>query len=141
MSDDAMMTLKVNDGLVRPVIEKQIQAAIVSQMANAAGILESAVAAVLRTKVNKEGKVDSYAGCNTIEWLEFMASDSIKKAARLAMDEWLAANRQKIVDSVRAEMNRPGRKQSIAKAFCDAVERAVTANYTFACNVTLTAVD
>lgn len=136
--DNNIVSLKVDQALVSSVLQKQIQAAIVAQLGNEQAIIEKAVAVALSQKVNQEGRVDQYNSYNTYDFLEVLASKSIKEAATLALREWLETNKELVKNAVMSELKKPARQRSIAVAYADAIEKSLTCNWNMSCNISFT---
>lgn len=133
---DNMVNLNVDQRIIAPIIQKQIQAAIVAGLSNGRPIIESAVAAALDRKCNSEGTQSSYQSDNKYAWLEVMATKSIQDAAREALVEYFKANRDAVKKAVIREITKAERKQSLAKAFADAVEKSIGVDLTYRLSVT-----
>ncbi len=130
-----MVSLKVDETMVSKILEKQIQAAIVAQLGNQDQLIERAVVVALSKKVNNEGNVDSHSSYNTHDFLEVLASKSIREAATEALKEWLATNREKVKEAVLKELEKPNRQRSIAVAYADAIENSLKCNWNMTCNI------
>ena len=133
--DNDIVSLKVDQALVSKILEKQIQAAIVAQLGNQSQIIEKAVSVALSEKVNSEGKKDQYSSYNTHDFLEVLASKSIREAATLALKEWLDLNRDKIKQAVFDELKKPSRQRTIANAYADAIESSLKTSWNMSCNI------
>jgi uncharacterized protein with von Willebrand factor type A (vWA) domain len=133
--ENNMVSLKVDETMVSKILEKQIQAAIVAQLGKQDQLIERAVVVALSKKVNNEGNVDSYSSYNTHDFLEVLASKSIREAATEALKEWLAINREKVKEAVLKELEKPNRQRSIATAYADAIENSLKCNWNMTCNI------
>lgn len=133
-----MVNLNVDQRLIAPIIQKQIQAAIVAGLETGRGLLEQAVATALRQKVAATGSVSSYSSDNRYEWLEVMASQAIQAAAKEALEEYFKTNADAVKKAVIREITKAERKQSLAKAFADAVEKAIGVDLTYRLTVNCT---
>lgn len=130
-----MVSLKVDETMVSKILEKQIQAAIVAQLGNQDQIITKAVQVALSQKVNSDGKIDSYSSYNTHDFLEVLASKSIREAATEALKEWLADNRERVKKAMLDELKKPTRQRSIAVAYADAIENSLKCNWNMTCNI------
>ena len=92
MSDNSMVSLKVDEQMVSKILEKQIQAAIVAQLGNQDKLIEKAVGVALSEKVSDNGTVSKYSSDNKYDFLEVLATKSVREAATEALKEWLAEN-------------------------------------------------
>ena len=130
-----MVSLKVDESMVSSILEKQMQAAIVQQLGNQDDLIAQAVKVALSQKVNSEGKIDSYSSYNKFDFLEMLASKSIREAAKEALQEWLAENSGKVREAVLNELKTPSRQRSIAVAYADAIEHSLTSKWNMNCNI------
>lgn len=130
-----MVSLKIDETMVTSVLEKQIQAAIVQQLGSQDELIAMAVKMALSQKVDQNGKVDQYDNYNKYDFLEVLASKSIREAAKAALQEWLAENSKKIRDAVLVELKTPSRQRSIAIAYADAIEHSLTCRFNMSCNI------
>ena len=133
--ENRMVSLTVDEAMVSSVLEKQIQAAIVAQLGNQDDLIAQAVKVALSQKVDRNGKVDQYDSYNKYDFLEVLASKSIRKAATDALHDWLEENSGKVRDAVLEELNTPSRQRSIAVAYADAIESSLTCKWDMRCNI------
>lgn len=133
---DEVVSLKVDPSLVKSILEKRIQAAIVEQLGNEKDLIGHAVKLALSEKVDREGSSTSrYESDRRYDFLEVLTTNSIQAAAKNALNEWLAENSTKIRKAVLTELDSPDRQKSIAKAYADAVERSLTNQWNMSCNI------
>lgn len=135
MTDSSMVTLGINEEMVKPIIEKQTQAAILASIGKPEELIAKVVSLALRQKVNSEGNIDTYSSHNTHDYLEIMTGQAIRKAAKESLQNWLEENVQLVKAMVIQEMNSPERQKSLVKAFADAVEQSLTCSWRFDCNI------
>jgi hypothetical protein len=141
MENNDIVSLKVDKELVSKVLNKQIQAAIVAQLGNERQLIEQAVRIALSEKVNSDGRKDQYSSYNTHDFLEVLASKSIREAANAALREWLDANSELVKKAVLAELKKPNRQRSIAAAYADAIENSLKCNWNMSCNISFKEAD
>ena len=135
MDNNKMMSLEINEDMVRPILETQIQAAIVSQLGDQDKLIEAIVKKALSEKVDSDGKRDKYDSYNKHDYLEVLASKSIRTAAKDALAEWLETNSHKVKTAVLKELETPSRQRSIAVAYADAIETSLKCSWTMGCNI------
>ena len=134
--EDKMASLQINNDIIKPIIEKQIQAAIVANLGNHEELIGKMVSLALHAKVNSNGNIDTRSSYdNKYDFLEIITSKTIQEAAQNALTEWLNENSKKIRDAVIAELAKPTRQKSMAKAFADAVETSITSKWHMNCTV------
>ena len=130
-----MMSLQINEDMVKPVIEKQIEAAILANIGNPEKLIEQVVARTLKVKVDESGKVNSSSYYNTHDYLEVITGNAIRKAAQEALQEWIKENIALVKEMVIREMNKPSRQKSMAQAFANACEESLQCNWRFNCDI------
>ena len=130
-----MVSLQINEDMVKPILEKQIQAAIMANIGDPSLLIEKVVARALSVKVDDEGKVNSYSSYNKYDYIESLTAIEIRKAAKEALGEWLKENMALVKEMVIKEMNKPNRQRSIANAFANAVEESLSCNWNFKCDI------
>ena len=134
--DKEMVSLKVDEAMVSSILEKQIQAAIVQQLGNQDDLIAQAVKVALSQKVDYNGNHNTrYESDNRYDFLEILASNSIREAAKEALQEWLAENSGKVREAVLNELKTPSRQRSIAVAYADAIEHSITSRWNMSCNI------
>ena len=132
---EKMMSLEINEDMVKPIIENQILAAIMANIGNPEELIKKTVSIALKQKVDKNGKVSTYSSENRYDYLSILTEEAIRKAAKEALDEWLKSNTQLIKAMVIQEMNKPERQNSLVAAFADAVEKSFHCFWKFSCDV------
>jgi len=129
MGENDLVSMKIDDGIVRSVLEKQIQAAIAANLGSQEGLIAKAVTIALRDKVSSNGTKSKYDSDNKFDYLEVISNRAIQAAAKEALCDWLANNSKKIRNAVLTEIKKPARQKSLAKAFADAVETSIKTNW------------
>ena len=130
-----MISLKLDQDMVRPVIEKQIQSAVLAGIGNPEELIGAAISLALKQKVNSDGRVDNYGSYNTYDFLEVLTKKTVQATAEEALREWLSDNAKLVREVVIKELNKPERRESIVGAFADAVENSMKCGWSFSCNV------
>jgi len=128
MSDKETVNVEISEGLIKPIIESKIQAAIVAEMSkNPEHLIDSLVAKALDMKVDKDGKISSYS--SSIPYLEYLTHTVIRTEAKRALNEMLEENRDKIKDAVKKKMSQGGVAATMAKAMIDGMTKSLECNY------------
>lgn len=127
------MTLNVDNDLVKPVIEAEIQAAVVRELGQMQDLFPQMVKAVITTKVDRDGKPSSYSGNKT--YLEWAFYKSINIAIQRAITEWIDANQ----DELQKELSKQimASKSEFAQSVLSALVGAVANQWRFNVEVTL----
>jgi len=127
--------IKIDQSIIKPIMEKQIAAAIIQNLGKEAELIEKMVGIVLSQKVDSEGKPPRYPSDGKYDYLEFMVKKGIQDAAQEAFREWLKESTDKIKQAVVAELKKPARQRTMANAFVDAIEKSLKCSWNMTCNV------
>lgn len=130
-----MINLGINEDIVKPILEKQIQAAVIKSLGNPEELIAKVVSMALKQKVNERGKVSGNSWEDKYDFLDLITGNAIREAAKEALRGWLQENVQLVKSMVLREMNHPERQNSLAKAFADAVEESLKCSWRFNCDV------
>jgi len=124
MTDSLSMQLPAE--IVERAVRDKINAAIASQLGDPKVLIEKLVARALEEKVDANGKVSSRYN-NEFEYLEVLAGDFVRDAAREALAEYFAENKALIKDAVKKEVTKSSGK--MAKLFTEALADSIGCNY------------
>lgn len=130
-----MVSLQINEEMVKPILEKQIQAAVMAGIGNPEQLIQKVVSVALSHKVDKNGDVSRYSSDNTHDYLDVLVGKTIREAANSALTEWLAENKTLVKEMVIKEMSKPARQKTLVAAFADAVEKSFSCKWNFQCDV------
>ena len=130
-----LVSLNVSQELIKPVIEKQVQAAIMAQLGSAEDVIAKVVQLALHVKVNDEGNVSKDSYYNKYDFMEVLVGKKIREAATEAFQEWVKGNLDKVRAAVLKEMRKPSRQEALAAAFYDAIQDSISASWTMKCDV------
>ena len=72
MAENNLLSLKIDDSVIKPIVEKQIQAAIVTAIGNKEDLIDSLVKTALHQKVNSNGNIGSYSSDNKFDFLDMV---------------------------------------------------------------------
>lgn len=135
MMGDNMINLGINEDMVKPILEKQIQAAIIANIGNPEELIGKVVSHALNQKVDKEGNTSRYSSDNKFDYLDILTTNYIRSAAKESLQEWLKENSKVVREMVKKEMNKPERQRTMVNAFADAVESSLKMNWRFNCDI------
>jgi restriction endonuclease S subunit len=129
MENKELVSLKVNDDLVVPVIQKAIQAAIIENL----GKKEDLIA----KKVSSNGGKSNYSSDNKYDYMEVITNQAVQEAAKEALKEWLSQKKEELKEAVVKEMSKPSNKNKLVKSFADAAMKAFDYHWHFSCNINI----
>lgn len=136
-----MINLGINEDMVKPILEKQIQTAIMANIGNPEELIEKVISVALKQKVDRNGDISRYSSDNEYDYLEILTGQAIREAAKEALREWLDENKQLVKKMVIKEMNKPERQKSLVGAFANAVEDSLNCSWRFKCDINFTKED
>jgi hypothetical protein len=138
---EKMMSLEINESMVKPILEKQIQTAILANIGNPEELISKIVSLAMKQKVNSNGEISQYSSDNRFDYLEIITGNAIREAAQEALKQWLEENTQLVKAMVIQEMNKPERQKSLVAAFANAVEESLSCSWRFNCDIKFTEVN
>jgi|GEM_PF-4736430 len=130
-----MINLGINEDMVKPILQKQIEAAVLARLGNTEELIRKTVSFALNEKVDKNGNVSTYRSDNSYDFLELLVGKAIREAAEESLRDWLKDNVQIVKAMVTKEMNNPERQGTLIKSFADTVEEALRYSWNFRCDV------
>ena len=127
------MKFEVDEKLVQPIVRDQIATAVASALGNQDDIIKKMVEMALRQKVNSEGKIENYDNYNKYDFVEVVAANAIREAAKEALKKAVEAKKPEIQAAVERELSKKPAQMACAimKAFIDGVSSGYTINAEF----------
>ena len=132
-----VVSMKVDEGIIKNIIGKQIQAAIVAQVGDPVKLIEQAVKAVLNKKVDKEGRHRGDSYYDKYDYLEMLSTKYVHKAAERALQQWLEENAAAVAAAVKKEMSKPPRTKMFAVAMAESAKKALSRSWNIKCHFDL----
>jgi len=132
-----VVSMKIDESLVKDIVGKQVQAAVVAQLGDPAKMIEQAVQCVLNRKVDSNGRHRNDRYYDKYDYLEMLATDCIHKAAEKALKDWLNENADKVAEAVKKEMSKPSRSKMFAIALANSVRESLSTSWNITCNLNL----
>lgn len=108
------MKFEVDKSIVEPIVSAQVAAAVASQLGDPEKLITGLVNAALTRKVNSHGKVSQYNSENKHAFLEVLAGQVIREAARQAIEKIVAEQRPLIQTAVEEHLRRQPKKTAAA---------------------------
>jgi uncharacterized protein YjgD (DUF1641 family) len=131
MSDIAKIELSKD--LIEPIVRAQLQASIVSAMGRADQLVAQVVNTVMNSKVGSDGNPSHYS--NGVPLISWMAESAIKEAAKEAIKEWFADNKDEMKKLMRAAIQK--NSKGMAESFVLSMSKAVESTYSHNLTVTI----
>ena len=102
-----MINLGISPELVKPILEKQIKAAVTEMFGGTDEIVNKVVTAMIHQKVNSNGNVSNNSYENKYDWFELVFSNQIREAVQNEIKEQMksmaAPIRKALIKKLRSE--------------------------------------
>lgn len=119
MAENNLMSLNLSADMIKPIIEKTIQANVLSALNGWEGVVTDMVNTVLTTKVDVNGNISSYSSDNRYTWIEINLNRRIKELVEDEMKKQIEESADAIRDAVRKQITSKAGSNAIAKAVVD----------------------
>lgn len=119
MAENNLMSLNLSADMIKPIIEKTIQANVLSALNGWEGVVVDMVNTVLTTKVNEDGKISSYSGDNRYTWIEINLNRRIKELVENEVKKQIEESAEAIREAVRKQITSKAGSNAVAKAVVD----------------------
>ena len=130
MPEKDTVNVEVSSGLVKPIIEAKIQAAIIGELGRDPQILvEAIVKQALSVKTNEKGNISRSSYENRYTFLEAMVQSTIREEARKAVEELMAENRDKIRAEIKKRLQSERGASRIASAVVNGIAESMKSKY------------
>ena len=130
MSTTETVNVEVSSGLVKPIIEAKIQAAILGEMGrDPTMFIEAVVKDALSVKTDEKGVVSRHSYDNRYTFLEAMVRKTIRDEATKAVEELMSAQRDKIRAEIKKRLMSERGASKIASAVVNGLAEGVKAKY------------
>lgn len=97
------MTVNVDEGLVTPIVQAEIEAALIREFEKVPDVIHKIVHDILTVKVDYKGDVAARSYDQKSTYIEWLCREAVKEAARDAL--------RKYIDGYRDELNKELEKQ------------------------------
>ena len=129
------VNVQIGADLIAPIVQAKVNAAIVEAIGDKQAFVESVVAAMLKRKVDSEGKVNSYHGSNTHNMVDWLCRKAIQDAVKEGLESLMQESKPMIKAAIVKQLkSRPG---MLAKALVDGFGAATANRYRVNIAVTL----
>lgn len=133
MAGDELVKLQVSDDLIRGIVTKQVQAAMLTAMGGREDFFEKIVTAVMTMKVDAEGNIGNYNSRNEFQWLDVLIRKMIQQAAREAIKSWIENNQAVLQRAI--EKGFQGQTKQLATSFVAGILKSIESSWQFKVDV------
>lgn len=81
------MKFEVDPQLVEPIIRDQIASAVIAQIGDPTELIRRCIDQALKQKVSSNGQISQYSSENKFDFVEVLASQTIRAAAKTAVEK------------------------------------------------------
>jgi hypothetical protein len=119
MAENNLMSLNLSADMIKPIIEKTIQANVLSALNGWESVVTNMVNAILTTKVDSSGNISTYSSDNKYTWIEVNLNRRIKELVEDEVKKQIEKSADAIRDTVRKQITSKAGSNAIAKAVVD----------------------
>lgn len=119
MAENNLMSLNLSADMIKPIIEKTIQANVLSALNGWESVVTNMVNAILTTKVDSSGNISTYSSENKYTWIEVNLNRRIKELVEDEVKKQIEKSADAIRDAVRKQITSRAGSNAIAKAVVD----------------------
>ncbi len=129
------VSLNVDQEIVKSIVKKEIEAAIVAQFNKTPDMIHHVVSAALAQKVTANGTVSSYASDNRNDIIEVLSRKAIMGLAKEAITEFVKEKKDEIKKALVKEMQKPKTARVMANALSRGLVEQIEGKWNFNCYV------
>jgi len=129
MSNETV-SLTISKEIVNPIVDAKIKDAIIAAMGGQSQLIEKVVTQVLSTKVDSEGKVNSYSSENKHSWLDVVVTKQIKAAVEEQLKSVVADCSTQIREELIKQLQSKKGASKIAEALVTCLAGSFANNWT-----------
>lgn len=122
-------SVNIPTDLIKPVIEAEVQAAIIRGLGHSDQLIRNMVTHILERKVDENGKDCHYSRENL---LDVLAKKAIKDAVKLMVDEWVKSQMPFIQKQLETELSK--KKNGLAALMTQGLADALKSGWRFQVN-------
>lgn len=136
--ENNLMTLNLSEDMIKGIVDKQIQQAIVKQLGNAEEYMEGLISSALHQKVDSSGKISQYSSYNKYDYLDIALKKNIRIAVDEAIKEWIKENQELLKKQLKKHMSKDETKNQFIDAFTNGLTNCFESSYRINCAVSFT---
>lgn len=87
--DNNVVSMNINESLIKPIIEAQMKQAILDNMGDVKTYMEQLISIALNEKCNRDGRTDCSSYDKKYTYLDVLLNNSIRDAAKKAIQEFM----------------------------------------------------
>ena len=130
-----MLSLKISEDMVREIVSKQIQQAIVKELGNAEEYMGAIINVALHQKVSSSGSLSTYSPDNKYDYLDIVLKNNVQEATKKAIREFIEENSEKLKCALKKELEKSATKDKLVDTFINGAVNTFTNSWSFNCNV------
>lgn len=135
MAENNLMSLNLSADMIKPIIEKTIQANVLSALNGWESLVTNMVNAILTTKVDCTGRISEYSCENKYNWLEINLTKRIKELVEAEVKKQIDESAEAIREAVRKQITSKAGSNAVAKAVVDGLIGSFEKSWTSRINI------
>lgn len=116
MAENNLMSLNLSADMIKPIVEKTIQANVLSALNGWESLVTNIVNAILTTKVDSSGCISKYSYENKYNWLEINLNKCVQELVEDEIKKQINESAEAIRDAVRKQIASKAGSNAVAKA-------------------------
>jgi hypothetical protein len=122
--------IKIDPKLVDQLVKEHIQIAVAEAISkNGSALVNQLVAAIINTRVDRDGIVQSHSPYNTQTWLDYAIAKELRQSVLEVIQAEIKNLKPQIEKSVRAQFTKS--TNQFAKAVADGLESSIKYDWNF----------
>lgn len=135
MNKNPGVSLNIDEEMIQPIIEKQIQTAVIREVEKMPELLPKMIDLVLHKKVDSSGKKSNYSRDNKYDWIDITFQNAIRDAVKEAIKNYISENMGEVRDAFEDHIQES--KSELAQAFVTGATKALEKSWKFSVDVIL----
>ena len=134
MSENSMVNMQVDADIVKKMVTKNIQAAVLQQLGSPDELISAVIKKALDVKCNSSGNVSRSSFENKYDLLEVLSNRAIRDTCDNAVREFVEENSKKLKDAIKKELSRKATTDKIIGAMVSGATNTLSQSWNFRCD-------
>lgn len=115
----SLVNLSIPKEVTNPIVSAKIQEAVLAALGGTDNIIKGVVNHICNTKVNKDGKVDTYNSNNSETWMDFHVTSILQKTIKEEIAKQLTVGAEQIKEELVKQLQTRKGASKVASALLD----------------------
>jgi hypothetical protein len=125
----ADVNLTISQDIVNPIVQAKIKEAVIESLGGVDILIGKVVDNIIKQRVDKDGKVNSYSSENKFSWMDVVLTQQIEKAAKESIIEVISEQTQNIKDELIRQLKTKKGSNIVASALIDSMNGTFVNNW------------